>query len=252
MNYYIKYNHSNHPQSLLAEAQGLQLLKKWIEHTQAQIKLPDVVDVNEQRLTLTKIISCHPSTIQQQQFGTQLAQLHLAKNNFCGLDTDNFIGLNQQKNIISDHWGEFFWTYRLKFQVDMIRDDCIRNEFDAILLKCQNKLVEWLNQHCSHFSILHGDLWSGNVMFDHDYVWLIDPAVYFGDSETDIAMTEMFGGFSDEFYQSYQTVKPLTRVYPQKRTIYNLYHNLNHYNLFGSSYLFSCKQGMQFINQGFA
>ncbi|MCB1581549.1 MAG: fructosamine kinase family protein [Xanthomonadales bacterium] len=98
---------------------------------------------------------------------------------------------------------------------------------------------------------MHGDLWSGNVMFDKEHVWLIDPAVYFGDSEADIAMTEMFGGFSSEFYLAYQSVRPLTDAYPTKRLIYNLYHYLNHYNLFGASYLSPCLRAIQKINQDF-
>ena len=78
---------------------------------------------------------------------------------------------------------------------------------------------------------------------------MIDPAVYFADSEVDIAMTEMFGGFAPEFYHGYQAIKPLTTAYPVKKVIYNLYHYLNHYNLFGSAYLKDCHRSFHFIKQ---
>ncbi|MEZ5473364.1 MAG: fructosamine kinase family protein [Marinicella sp.] len=126
----------------------------------------------------------------------------------------------------------------------------MRKRFNHILALNQDSWIAWLNQHCSRFSLLHGDLWSGNVLFDAQNVWLIDPAVYFGDSETDIAMTEMFGGFPEAFYAAYQSVKPLSSAYPKKRILYNLYHYLNHYNLFGSAYLPACERGFQKLDQG--
>ena len=129
----------------------------------------------------------------------------------------------------------------------MIRDDSLRHHFQKILDSCKSDLVECLNAHCQHYSLLHGDLWAGNVLYDSKDVWVIDPAVYFGDSEADLAMTEMFGGFSSTFYQAYQSVRPLTSVYETKKIIYNLYHYLNHYNLFGSGYLSACEQGFRVI-----
>jgi fructosamine-3-kinase len=238
--------------ALSAEADGLKTLKEIINSAQLKIKLPAVLKIESNQMNLQRIESCKGNHKQFECFGKELAQLHQIENKHCGYDKDNFIGLNPQKNCLSDNWGEFFYTYRLQFQVDMIQDSNIRQAFNQILTDNKEMLINWLNQHCSHFSVLHGDLWSGNVMYDHDNVWLIDPAVYFGDSETDIAMTEMFGGFSPVFYESYQSVKPLSAAYPTKRVIYNLYHYLNHYNLFGLGYLASCRQAFEIINQGLA
>jgi fructosamine-3-kinase len=98
---------------------------------------------------------------------------------------------------------------------------------------------------------LHGDLWSGNVLFDSNQCWLIDPAVYYGDSEVDLAMTEMFGGFSNAFYHAYFQIRSRSSTYANKRTIYNLYHYLNHYNLFGDSYLSRCREGFWSIENLF-
>jgi fructosamine-3-kinase len=95
--------------------------------------------------------------------------------------------------------------------------------------------------------LLHGDLWSGNVLFGNAGPCLIDPAVYYGDREADIAMTELFGGFSEAFYRAYDRLYPRTEVYAAKRAIYNLYHTLNHYNLFGASYLDACRRNLGVI-----
>ena len=86
-------------------------------------------------------------------------------------------------------------------------------------------------------------------MYDSDHVWLIDPAVYYGDREVDLAMTEMFGGFTASFYRAYDAVLPRSQDYPHKKVIYNLYHYLNHYNLFGSGYLKACYQGFDYIKK---
>jgi fructosamine-3-kinase len=252
VNHFIKHNHSSHPQSLLAEARGLQLLKQWIDRAKVPLCVPEVFEVNELSLTLNHIHATKATPALQCLLGDALAKLHNLEHTNCGLDENNFIGLNPQNNCLSNNWGQFFWLYRLNFQVDLITNKEVRLRFSAILEKRRAELIDWLNQNCLQFSLLHGDLWAGNVMFDQNHVWLIDPAVYFGDSEVDIAMTEMFGGFSRDFYRSYESIRPLSAAYPMKRTIYNLYHYLNHYNLFGSSYLPSCELAFQQINQGFA
>ena len=245
MRYFVKKNHSNFSNSLITEAQGLKALQSHIKKNQIQIKTPQVIDVNKTELILTHIDSYKPSIGLQQRLGVELAKLHNIQQNFCGFETDNYIGLNPQKNIISNNWGEFFWKFRLSYQVNLIKDNSIKHQFKHALDESHIKLVQWLNQNCNHFSLLHGDLWSGNVMYDNKNFRLIDPAPYFGDSETDLAMTEMFGGFSTEFYNSYQYIRPLSNIYTKKRTIYNLYHYINHYNLFGDGYLSACIRGMK-------
>ena len=141
-----------------------------------------------------------------------------------------------------DDWGAFFLDYRLKPQVRMIADSRVKAEFESRLAEHASALCGFLNRHCSHPSLLHGDLWAGNVLFDQDGPWLIDPTVYYGDREADLSMTELFGGFSPAFYQAYDSVYPRSNAYEVKRPIYNLYHTLNHYNLFGGSYLGTCRR----------
>jgi len=123
----------------------------------------------------------------------------------------------------------------------LIKQSSLKKHFKQELTQYQQTLIDFLNANCEQASLVHGDLWSGNVLFDHHAVWLIDPAIYFGDREVDLAMTEMFGGFTDNFYRAYDKIYPRTAVYDQKKVLYNLYHYLNHYNLFGGAYLPACQ-----------
>ncbi len=238
---FIKYGD---PEALRAEVDGLAALKTLLKQHEIPISTPDVLALEGDALTLGHIKQTQADPNQWHAFGQALAQMHLIEQPLCGWQDDNWIGLNLQKNVLCDDWGLFFVEHRLQTQIDWIKDPQQRSLFQQQLNKVRSRLIDWLNAHCRHFSLLHGDLWAGNVMFDSDQAFLIDPAVYWGDAETDLAMTELFGGFSKAFYQGYQSLNPLSPVYPLKRTIYNLYHQLNHYNLFGGGYLNNCLSGM--------
>lgn len=236
-------------QSLICEADGLQHLQQaLIQHRIQTISTPEIRQASPQRLELHYIEQSSPGVAQWHQLGQGLAQLHRVTLAQCGYHRDNFIGLSPQSNIWSDNWGTFFVQHRLSFQVNRIQNRHTRHGFIRILEEQGDELAHWLNKHCNAFSLLHGDLWSGNVLFDPRTVWLIDPAVYYGDREVDLAMTEMFGGFAPEFYQSYDQCFPRSAMYPYKRDIYNLYHYLNHYNLFGDGYLSGCYAGFDSIS----
>lgn len=239
----------NNNDALLREAEGLNLLAEQINlHEIGQLSIPYVVNSSPEQLCLQRINSVSPSKTHFEQLALGLAKLHNIVQAHFGLEKDNYIGLSPQFNQVSHNWGRFFVDFRLSPQIKMIRDRAIAEHFNKVLKKKESHLIEFLNASCGHPSILHGDLWSGNVMFENESkVYLIDPAIYFGDSEADIAMTEMFGGFSEVFYSRYNSARPLHKDYPIKRQIYNLYHCLNHYNLFGSSYLSSCKAHLETI-----
>ncbi len=248
---HIKHNHSNFQDILFKEASGLKILHQVINANHIEISVPTVHDVNEKKLVLDHINQSPPTHQQWQQFGYQLAKLHQLHQSSYGHTENNYIGLNPQPNTTNNDWGYFFYQQRLIFQINLIKSQPIKNDFRNKLDRVAPALVAFLNQNCSHSSVLHGDLWSGNVMFDQNNVWLIDPAVYCGDAEADLAMTELFGGFPNTFYNAYVELKPRSPAYSVKRLIYNFYHLLNHYNLFGSSYFNSCQQSLTGISNHF-
>ncbi|GAA4824536.1 fructosamine kinase family protein [Marinicella pacifica] len=238
---FIKNNPSQDPHALHIEADGLRALSKVIKQHNLAICVPDIKAVNSQQLILERIPNQSASKQQWQQLGDQLARFHQIPQKHFGYPLDNYIGLNPQKNGLSDNWGDFFYNQRLMFQCQRIQDTSVSEEIRQQLKKLQQPLINWLNQQAVQPVLLHGDLWSGNVLFSDNKVWLIDPAVYWGDSEADIAMTELFGGFPQVFYQTYQRQQPMSTDYDLKKICYNLYHYLNHYNLFGPGYLAACR-----------
>ncbi|WP_189574317.1 fructosamine kinase family protein [Marinobacter zhanjiangensis] len=247
---HTKKNETGFADALLREAEGLELLGDAItEAGISGLRVPEIYSVSEERLEMTAITPMRRSDDLLQQFGYGLAGIHGLTQAGYGFHHDNYIGLNPQKNRKSDNWGDFFVEYRLGYQVSLITDPSLRDRFREILDSRREVLAEWLDEQVDGPSLLHGDLWSGNVLFDDTTVWLIDPAVYYGDPEADIAMTEMFGGFGPAFYQAYSTVRPLSEDYAMKREIYNLYHFLNHYNLFGGFYLGPCEKGFALISK---
>lgn len=242
---FTKRNASNNAEALFCEADGLQRLAKAVAGR--SLRIPEIISVGTDQLEMTHI-EIHGWTAEAMAcLGHELAHLHLAPiaDESIGLDRDNFIGLNPQCNAPSPNgadWGSFFIDQRLGFQIARIRDSKTRDAFEKRLAARRDPLREFLNASFERPSLVHGDLWGGNVLYDGTDVWLIDPAVYHGDREVDVAMTELFGGFQTAFYTAYDALWPRTADYPRKREIYNLYHLLNHYNLFGSGYLSGCER----------
>lgn len=245
---FIKHNSSSYPDALFCEARGLEILAETLRLAGvSRLRVPDVKSVSERELVIPRINPAPAGEDAMMALGEGLARMHAVRQPHYGFDSDNMIGLSPQKNRLTDDWGDFFLQNRLRVQVSMIRHRQVREEFEAVLAGSSAALTQFLNEHCEQPSLLHGDLWSGNVLFDNDGPWLIDPAVYYGDREADIAMTELFGGFSTAFYRAYDRIYPRTGSYGTKRAIYNLYHTLNHYNLFGTSYLDACRRNLRVI-----
>ena len=248
---FIKPNNTSYPDQLLCEAAGLAALQQQLKRINSPIRVPGVVAVDERHLELERINAVAGARQQWQDFGRDLASFHQCRHPQCGWSEHNYIGLSPQSNGWSDDWGGFFYQQRLMAQVNMISDPRLQSSYRQALAGCQQPLMDLLNQSTSHLALLHGDLWSGNVLFDQQSAWLIDPAVYCGDPEADLAMTELFGGFPGVFYQGYREISPLSRDYALKKVIYNLYHQLNHLNLFGSGYRSSCDRAFVIIKQQF-
>ena len=174
----------------------------------------------------------------QQQLGQQLAEMHRITTEHYGWHRNNTIGSTLQYNSYDDSWLAFWREQRIGTQLKMLA----QNGYVGRIQKLGEQLLEQLPQllagHQPSASMLHGDLWSGNYAFDKQGQPLIfDPAFYYGDRETDLAMTELFGGFSPQFYAAYRETYPLDEGYEQRKSLYNLYHILNHGNLFGGGYV---------------
>jgi fructosamine-3-kinase len=178
--------------------------------------------------------------------GEQLAALHRCQAKQFGFSQDNFIGSTPQPNAWTDDWLTFWRERRLGFQLAL----AARNGFGGRLQQYGAQLMDRLEGffvgHRPAASLLHGDLWGGNHAFLADGTPVIfDPAPYYGDREADLAMTELFGGFGADFHAAYRAAYPLDEGYAARRDLYNLYHILNHANLFGGSYPRQAEQMMQ-------
>lgn len=169
------------------------------------------------------------------ELGRNLARMHqFQKSTAFGWERDNTIGSTPQKNSWTANWVEFFTQHRIGYQLELGRQNGGRFRKGDRLLEY---IPDLLADHDPKPSIVHGDLWSGNAAVTQSGEPVIfDPATYWGDREVDLAMTELFGGFPENFYRGYDEIFKIDSGYKQRKALYNLYHILNHFNLFGGSY----------------
>ena len=237
--WFVKY-HDNAPDSMFeTEAMALDEISKT-----GCIRVPEPIawgienDTSWLLLEYLEMVTNGPASL----LGEQLAALHDLPCPHFGWSHDNFIGSTPQLNGRSDNWAEFWREYRLQPQLEMARATGFGGRLEERGERLLAGLDHLLKDHQPNASLLHGDLWAGNKAFTPGGQPVIfDPASYYGDRETDIAMTELFGGFGTEFYAAYQAHSPLPAGYPLRRDLYKLYHLLNHLNLFGSAYLSQCE-----------
>jgi fructosamine-3-kinase len=222
---FLKMNSQDYSDAFAAEAEGLEALRG------AGMRVPEVLgqDIAGGEAYLLLEFLDLGSKGSFAELGRMLASVHQNRGPRFGWARDNYLGTTPQRNGWSDNWAEFWRERRMKPQLELAR----RNGFDL----GEVKLDGLLDGHEPQPSLLHGDLWSGNVGFTSDGPVVFDPAVYYGDREADLAMTELFGGFPREFYAAYSEVFPLDAGYEKRKHLYNLYHLLNHLNLFGRGYL---------------
>ncbi|MEK9628745.1 MAG: fructosamine kinase family protein [Nitrospinota bacterium] len=173
-----------------------------------------------------------------------LANLHRTSQEHFGLNHDNYIGSTPQQNNLEKDGILFFRDHRIKFQRQLARQaGLLPASTDKKLGELCDNLNKFLNISGEKPALMHGDLWSGNYFSDSNgNPCIFDPAVYFGLREADIAMTELFGRLPQRFYDAYNEAFPMNPGYQERKDLYNLYHLLNHLNLFGGSYLSSVQQ----------
>ena len=234
--YFVKLNQAGREDMFAAEAAGLEAIQK----TGAILVPTPVCTGNDQErswlvMEFVELASSRENT--SVLLGEQLAAMHRHTSATFGFHRDNYIGSTEQPNDTGRDWIHFVTHQRIGLQLDLAQ----RNGVSSKLFDSGHHLLDGFAAFFDTYqptpSLLHGDLWSGN--------WgctptgepvIFDPAVYFGDREADLAMTELFGGFHDRFYQSYRQSWALDPGYKTRKVLYNLYHILNHYNLFGGGY----------------
>jgi fructosamine-3-kinase len=176
-------------------------------------------------------------------FGAHLAEHHRrGTSSRFGWASDNYLGSTVQKNEARESWVEFFGECRLQYQLRLARQRGLGSrEFYRLAERVIERLDKWLGDDRAQPSLLHGDLWSGNFLVDAaGRAVVIDPAVYYGHREAELAMPLLFGGFPPEFFDAYSEAWPLAEGWRERVELYKLYHLLNHLNLFGVGYLDSC------------
>jgi fructosamine-3-kinase len=192
---------------------------------------------------LTEFLDKGPATWDfHERLGQQLAEHHQrAAAPRCGFAHDNYIGTTPQPNPWTDDWVDFYAEHRLGHQLILAEANGYRGELQALGHRLTGNLHRWLDEPEEPPTLLHGDLWHGNILCtDEGEPAVIDPACFYGRRETDIAMTQLFGGFQERFYEAYDEAWPLEDGHKDRIAIYRLYHLLNHLNLFGGTYLKSC------------
>lgn len=230
--FFLKQNNNAADDMFIREFEGLMALR--VENGP---RVPEPLLHGIDFLLLEDLAPARRAADYWQSFGHQLAALHSNINSQFGFDNDNYIGSTAQDNTWNDDGFLFFGQNRLGKQAELGLNNGYLSAQDKDQIE---RLIDNLNQLVPEqpASLLHGDLWSGNAISDSDgNPALIDPAVHYGWAEADLAMTDLFGGFSDSFYDAYNEVNPLESGWRERFPIYNLYHLLNHVNLFGISYL---------------
>ncbi len=244
--YFIKVSEPGFHEWIQCEYRGLRKL----EETRC-VRIPMIIsyqegDCGNSSLLLLEWIENHPGgdMLGQTKLGEQLASLHdtsevIFNVKQFGLENDNYIGGNKQVNRWMANWPEFYIQCRLIPQIELgIKQKLIQIEFQDQLMRLCHRIPNLLGSEIVTPALLHGDLWSGNVLFDEkNEPILIDPAVYFGVPEAELAFMELFGGFTPDFYSAYNSILPIPYGYKDRKNLYNLYHLLNHLNLFGTTYL---------------
>ena len=233
----------------LKESEGLRVLRET-----GAIRIPKVLAVGDDAIVLEAIQSVAPKPDFSRDFGRRLARLHQHRGRTAGFWSDNYIGLTPQLNAPlgaswqqaeSDDgsaWPAFYMERRLSFQVSLACTNHPGGDvLQSLFTRAEKTMLSILCAATEPASLLHGDLWSGNYLVDDQgEPCLIDPAVHYGHREAELAMTRLFGGFDQEFYSAYTEVSELAEGHEERLPIYQLYHLLNHFNLFGAGYYDQC------------
>jgi protein-ribulosamine 3-kinase len=239
--YFVKLNLPDLLPMFEAERAGLVELSK----TQT-VRIPSAIacgSTNAHSFLVLENIDFGKSSLKSDRIlGQQLAHLHLLPQPYFGWHRHNTIGSTPQPNNRCESWLTFWREQRLCFQLKLAANKGYGGRLQTSGDQLLSDMDAFFTDNHAKPALLHGDLWAGNAAVDEcGNPVIFDPACYYGDRETDLAMTELFGGYSQDFYAAYQDNYPLDKNYSKRKPLYNLYHLLNHLNLFGRSYLRQCE-----------
>ncbi len=229
--YFLKSNINAPEDMFIREAEGLELLS-----VDGGPQIPNIYLVGKDFLLLEYFSSSSKYKNYWGEFGSQLATIHQKTNSKFGLEKNNYIGSTKQINIWTEDGFEFYATNRLIYQSEIAtRQSFLTTSEELQITNIAKRLPELLPVQKA--ALIHGDLWSGNVINGlNGEPAIIDPAVYYGWVEAELAMTTLFGDFPNEFYENYINIGQIEPNWRDRKDIYNLYHLLNHLNIFGMSY----------------
>jgi protein-ribulosamine 3-kinase len=245
--YFLKWCERGAAPTFEAESRALECIR-----ATNTVRAPLTVARGDRWLLLEWLEPGQPSRVDWVGFGRQLAAMHRVKHTQFGGSEANFIGSLTQENGWSESWPAFWETRRLRPQLELAlqhgrlgRADT--QNFDRLFSELDDRLAVGQQDGAS---LLHGDLWSGNAHACSDGIALVDPSVYHGHREVDLAMAELFGGFPSAFREGYESQWPLQAAgWPQRRAIYQLYYLLVHINLFGSGYVAGTRNALALAMQ---
>lgn len=233
--YFVKVNSKEYMGKFQVEAENLRLMRQT-----DSVALPELVLIGQSKTNafiILNYLATKPLEDSENSFafGQKLAKLHLwGEQKQYGCDQDNYLGATLQPNSWHKKWSTFFAEHRIGWQLQLLKEK-------GVVFASVDDIVDVFSRRLSNHnprpSLIHGDLWHGNVALSAFGPICYDPACYWGDRECDLAMTELFGGFHADFYRGYEAVAPLSSGYSERKELYNLYHLLNHCNLFGGHYL---------------
>jgi fructosamine-3-kinase len=202
---------------------------------QAFVRVPEIYFYDDNRISMEYIPTIQASAVSDLRLAEALVTLHKKTNTKFGWHSDNFIGLSKQPNTWCTSWSDFFVRIRLDYQMSLAKE---YSQLVDIWKEARANIIRELELVSDPPSLTHGDLWSGNLLVDiNENPVFIDPAVSYSHRETDLAMMKLFGGFSERVFHHYTQLWPLQPGHEKRQDIYQLYHLLNHLNLFGPSYL---------------
>lgn len=236
--FFLKWN-AKCPEDIFSrEAEGLQALKT---AAGSSLRIPEVIgwkdsDTSPGFIVLSYLEEAAPLAQSDEQLGRGLATIHKFRAKKYGFAHNNYCGTTPQKNTFSDSWPDFFRTQRLEFLLQLIKDQRTLSKEDmSVYSRLLDRLYVLIPSN-TFPSLIHGDLWSGNFMHTKSGPALIDPAAYYADREMEFAIITMFGGFSSRFFAAYNEAYSLEPDWRERNRLYQLYHILNHYYLFGGAY----------------